>query len=156
MTWFSLADDSKKALPILGRFFHAGRCSLERPRVADFNRGGHPERVTTNLDADTVRGLLGDGKGRIQEAKGSPFLTGAKHWQVAIDDSNGEEEANLAIFPNELAPPILSHATGETFGKEPRDLAASAGKAIALLQLTQSKSFPCCPPCERRWSKSAP
>ena len=55
--------------------------------------------VTTNLDDGTVTILLGDGKGGFHEAPGSPFPAGGKPWQVAVDDLDGDGNADLVIIP---------------------------------------------------------
>ncbi len=94
-----LKGDGKGGLQMPGRFFPVGHRPYERLRSADFNKDGHPDIVTTNLDDDTVTILLGDGKGGFEQAPGSPFPAGAKPWQVAIDDFNGDGNADLAIIP---------------------------------------------------------
>ena len=94
-----LQGDGKGGLITPGRFFSVGHRPYERLRSADFNKDGHPDVVTTNLDDDTVTILLGDGKGGFQQAQGSPFPAGAKPWQVAIDDFNRDGNADLAIIP---------------------------------------------------------
>jgi hypothetical protein len=94
-----LHGDGKGGLITPGRFFAVGRRPYERLRSADFNKDGHPDVVTTNLDDDTVTILLGNGKGGFQQAQGSPFPAGAKPWQVAIDDFNRDGNADLAIIP---------------------------------------------------------
>jgi hypothetical protein len=96
-----LRGDGKGGLTTPGRFFTVGRRPYERLRSADFNKDGHPDIVTTNLDDDTVTILLGDGRGGLQQASGSPFPAGAKPWQVAIDDLNGDGNSDLAIIPYE-------------------------------------------------------
>ena len=96
-----LKGDGKGGLLTPGRFFAVGRRPYERLRSADFNHDGHPDIVTTNLDDDTATILLGDGKGGLQQAAGSPVAAGAKPWQVAIDDFNGDGNADLAILPYE-------------------------------------------------------
>ena len=57
--------------------------------------------MTTNLDDGTVTILLGDGKGGFRNAPGSPFPAGAKPWQVAIDDVDGDGKADLLVIPYE-------------------------------------------------------
>jgi hypothetical protein len=94
-----LRGDGRGGLLLPGRFFRVGRRPYERLRSADFNKDGHPDVVTTNLDDDTVTVLLGDGLGGFREAAGSPFPAGLKPWQVAIDDLNGDGNADLAIIP---------------------------------------------------------
>jgi len=70
-------------------------------RSADFNKDGLPDIVTTNLDDGTVTILLGDGKGGLHQSSGSPFQAGAKPWEVAIDDVNGDGTPDLLIVPYE-------------------------------------------------------
>jgi FG-GAP-like repeat/FG-GAP repeat len=94
-----LPGDGKGGLRLPGRFFPVGHRPYERLRSADFNRDGHPDIVTTNLDDGTVSILLGDGKGGFAEAHGSPFAAGAKPWQVFVDDINQDGNADLVILP---------------------------------------------------------
>lgn len=82
-----------------GQYFPTGRRPYERLRTADFNHDGHPDIVTTNLDDDTVSILLGDGRGGLKSVAGSPFPAGAKPWQVAIDDLNGDGNPDLIVIP---------------------------------------------------------
>ncbi len=96
-----LQGDGSGRLITPGRFFPVGKRPYERLRSADFDKDGHPDIVTTNLDDDTVTILLGDGRGGFRQAMGSPFPAGAKPWQVAIDDLNGDGNADLAIIPYE-------------------------------------------------------
>ena len=96
-----LLGDGKGGLKIPGKYFATGRRPYERLRSADFNRDGIPDIVTTNLDDGTVTILLGDGKGGFRSAPGSPFPAGAKPWEVAIDDVDGDGNADLLVIPYE-------------------------------------------------------
>jgi hypothetical protein len=82
-----------------GSFFATGRRPYERLRTADFNHDGHADIVTTNLDDGTVSILLGDGRGGLWNAPGSPFPAGAKPWEIVIDDVNRDGNPDLIIIP---------------------------------------------------------
>jgi FG-GAP-like repeat/FG-GAP repeat len=94
-----LHGDGTGRLHTPGRFFPVGHRPYERLRSADFNKDGHPDVVTTNLDDDTLTILLGDGHGGFQQARGSPFPAGPKPWQVAIDDLNRDGNTDLVVIP---------------------------------------------------------
>jgi hypothetical protein len=94
-----LLGDGDGRLITPGHFFPTGRRPYERLRSADFNHDGHPDIVTTNLDDNTVSILLGDGKGGLHNAPGSPFPAGAKPWEIAIDDLDSDGNSNLIVIP---------------------------------------------------------
>lgn len=118
-----LLGDGKGGLITPARYFPTGHRPYELVRSADFNRDGQPDIVTTNLDDDTVTILLGDGKGHFHEAPGSPFPAGGKPWQVAIDDLDGDGNADLIIIPYQ------------------RDLTNEAQNAVTVLRGDGKGSF---------------
>jgi hypothetical protein len=96
-----LLGDGAGNLNLPGKLFNTGKRPYERLRSADFNKDGKPDIVTTDLDINAVSILLGDGKGELRDAPGSPFPAGAAPWAVAIDDMNHDGNADLIILPYE-------------------------------------------------------
>ncbi|MBV8897790.1 MAG: VCBS repeat-containing protein [Acidobacteriaceae bacterium] len=96
-----LLGDGAGNLLLPGQRFNTGIRPYQRVRSADFNKDGKADVVTTDLDQDTVSILLGDGKGGLHDAPGSPFAAGARPWAVAVDDMNRDGNADLVILPYE-------------------------------------------------------
>ena len=65
---------------------------LRQASVADFNHDGNLDLAVTDLQANNLFVLLGDGTGAFANAAGSPIATGAfPYWSVASDfDQNGK------------------------------------------------------------------
>jgi hypothetical protein len=143
-----LLGDGSGRLLSPGTFFPTGRRPYERLRSADFNRDGHPDIVTTDLDAGTVSILLGDGRGRFTNASGSPFPAGAKPWEVALADINGDGNTDLVLIPyqRDIAGPAQNivtvlrgdgHGSFHPMSSPPLDLAACRGpNSVAAGDLT--------------------
>jgi hypothetical protein len=91
--------DGSGNLIVPGKPFKTGKRPYQRLRAADFNRDGNIDVVTTDLELGAVSILLGDGRGNLHDATGSPFPAGKAPWAVAVDDLNHDGNLDLAIVP---------------------------------------------------------
>jgi FG-GAP-like repeat len=94
-----LLGDGAGNLVLPGRLFNTGKRPYQRLRSADFNKDGKPDVVTTDMDSNAVSILLGDGKGELRDAPGSPFPAGVSPWAIAIDDINKDGNLDLVVLP---------------------------------------------------------
>ena len=79
-------------------FFKVGKRPYQRLRAADLNNDGIDDIVTTNTEGNNATVLLGNGKGGLNEAVGSPFACGDSPFGIAIGDVNADRKLDLAII----------------------------------------------------------
>lgn len=101
-----LNGDGRGGLIGPGRPFNTGKRPYQRLRAGDFNKDGHPDLVTTDMDINALSMLLGDGKGSFHDAPGSPVPAGHAPWAVAVDDLDRNGALDLAVIP--YAPDLTS------------------------------------------------
>ncbi len=69
--------------------------------VADFNQDGKADLAVANERSNDVTILLGDGRGGLMAAKGSPFACGQQPNDIAIGDFNRDGKLDLAFANHE-------------------------------------------------------
>ncbi len=67
--------------------------------LEDMNGDGHYDVVTANSDDNSVSLLLGDGRGSLASAAGSPFAVGSRPYLPATGDVNGDGRPDIVV-PN--------------------------------------------------------
>jgi len=70
--------------------------------IADFNSDGQPDIAVANAGDNTITILLGDGKGKFVEAKGSPFPAGNSPNDICAADFNADGKLDLALANHEM------------------------------------------------------
>lgn len=65
--------------------------------AADLNHDGKVDLVVANADSENLTVLLGDGRGRFEQAKGSPVPAGHLPNDIAIADMNHDGNPDLVI-----------------------------------------------------------
>lgn len=93
-----LFGDSVDLFKTPGSFFKVGKRPYQRLRVADINRDGTDDIVTTNTEANNVTVLLSNGNGGFDEPAGSPYPCGNAPFGISIGDLNADEKPDLAII----------------------------------------------------------
>ena len=63
--------------------------------IGDVNGDKRADVVATHLDTPVVTVLLGDGRGNLAEARGSPFAMGGTAWHLAMTDVNRDGRIDL-------------------------------------------------------------
>src|SRR5258708_29911034 len=74
----------------------AGGAPPARLAMADFNGDGKLDVAVANSESRNVTILLGDGKGGLTPAPGSPFPAGDHPNDIAVGDVNGDGKPDLA------------------------------------------------------------
>ena len=78
---------------------HSGKPHNHGLSLADVNRDGRLDIITSNQDDNSVSVLLGDGDGGFAPATGSPFRVGASPYPHALGDVNGDGNPDI-VTPN--------------------------------------------------------
>ena len=73
-----------------------GQHPYQRPRIADVNRDGWPDLLTSNLDGRDLSVLLGGPRGFVPAA-GSPFPAGDAPFGVGPGDFDGDGHLDVAV-----------------------------------------------------------
>src|SRR5262245_8747915 len=95
--------------------------------VADVNGDGKSDILTTNEDDGNVSVLLGDGTGRLEPAKGSPFAAGQHPYEgLSLGDLNGDKKLDVVV------PNILGKSLSVLLGDGTGGFAAATGSPLAV------------------------
>ena len=105
--------------------------------VADFNMDGKPDFVVANAGSNNVTILLGDGKGKFVQAKGSPFPAGNSPNDICIADFNGDGKLDLAIANHEAK--YLTVLLGDGLG----GFKSAQGSPVAVLSRPHTHGVAC-------------
>jgi hypothetical protein len=93
-----LGDGSGRLSPAPGSPFPIDGFKPWSTTVGDFNNDGKPDVATVNRSSGDVSVLLGDGRGALRAAAGSPFATGGYHpVSVTAGDLNGDHKIDVAV-----------------------------------------------------------
>jgi hypothetical protein len=95
--------------------------------VADVNKDGNLDILTTNEDDSNISVLLGDGTGRFAPARGSPFAAGKDPYEgLSLGDVNGDAKLDVVV------PNLLGKAVSVLLGDGKGGFSAAAGSPVAV------------------------
>ncbi|MBC7931592.1 MAG: VCBS repeat-containing protein [Rubrivivax sp.] len=84
-----------------GSPFRVGRAPYPHASV-DFNRDNHLDLVTPNVSGENLSVLLGDGKGRLTPAPGSPFRVASRPFYAAVGDFNADGNPDIMASHDDI------------------------------------------------------
>jgi hypothetical protein len=91
-----LADGRGGFRPATGSPFPVGRAPYPLA-VADWNGDGRPDVATPDVGGNTITVLLGDGRGGLSTAPGSPHRVGERPYFATAADVNGDRPLDLVV-----------------------------------------------------------
>ncbi|HEY4491595.1 MAG TPA: VCBS repeat-containing protein, partial [Acidobacteriota bacterium] len=102
------------ASPVRYSFLKAEKAHNHGLAVADINRDGNPDLLTSNQDHNSVSALIGTGDGNFYPAPGSPFRVGRAPYPLSIFDFN--KDGNLDIATPDVGGNTISLLLGDGKG----------------------------------------
>lgn len=106
-----LGDGKGNFRPAAGSPFPVGRGPYNHS-LGDMNLDGHLDIVTPNVRDNNVTVLLGDGRGGLIAAAGSPYPVEYRPYYTAIGDLNGDRKPDLVTTHDDINKITVSFGNG--------------------------------------------